>query len=198
MSHSLVLRPRRATIAALAVALICLLAEVMVLLHDGARQALLALPWTTTVALATAWLWAWPRTVLDEDGLTARNHLRTLRIAWPELEDVDARLGLTLTVRGRHLPVACPTRRRARGGDATPPAFPLTQDRVMDTDVATAARLLIDARRVHAGRTGRRSPCDTKSPTSSPSEGVVVRWDLRPALLVALGAAAALTTLTLM
>lgn len=198
MSYSLVLRPRRATAAALAVASICLLAEVMVLLHDGGRQALLALPWTATVALATGWLWAWPRTEIDEDGLTARNHLRTLRIAWSALEDVDARLGLTATAQGRRLPIACPTRRRARRGDATPLTFPLAQDREMDTDVATAARLLVDARRVHAGRTGARPPRGAESPTPSPSEGVVVRWDLRPALLVALGAAAALATLALM
>ena len=195
----MVLSPRRSIVGALVVALICLLALVLVLVHDGPRQALLAFPWTAVLALATAWGWAWPRTVLGEHDVTARNHLRTLRIPWSDLEDVDARLGLVVVARGHRYPLACPTRRRSRRTKVPAvPVVPAARDQVLDIDVATAARLLIDARRALAGDTTRGASAGDRTSTAPPMGGLEVGWDLRPSSMVLICAAAALSTLPLM
>ncbi len=74
----------------------CAIALVVVLVTDGAGGLLAYAPWLLLPA-AVVWAVFWnPRVVVDDSGLTLVNVLRTVRLPWPAIQDVDTRWALKL------------------------------------------------------------------------------------------------------
>jgi Bacterial PH domain len=89
-------RPTTGRVLAACFAGACAIALVVVLVTDGAGGLLAYAPWLLLPA-AVVWAVFWnPRVVVDDSGLTLVNVLRTVRLPWPAIQDVDTRWALKL------------------------------------------------------------------------------------------------------
>ena len=149
MTHTITFHSRRGLWGVFIVAAAGALFEAIIFSHDGARAALLALPWPLAVTALTAWLWAWPRTTLGPGGVRVRNLFRTTSFPWSELTAARSDLGLYLWVDERKYFAGAPP---ARGGvrrdlRRNPPTMPTLDDTAtvhhkLDIEPVIAAQII--------------------------------------------------------
>jgi hypothetical protein len=156
--------------------------------------------WLVAVVAALVAVFWHPAVVVDGDGVELRNVLRSVRVPWAALEDVDTRFALTLVAGGRrHQSWAAPSRGRAPR--PRPSDLPSGEERWMpasrhDRSASGVAAALIE-RRWHEwreaaavrARLAARTPGAAAQPAEEePPALATVRWTpLLPA--VAAGAA---------
>lgn len=178
------LRPRGAQVLAVLVVAICIVAEAGFVLRGDPALLLRASPALGLTAVA-AWATFWaPRIRIGPADLDLVNVFRTVRVAWPAIEDVETRWGLALvTHRGRFTAWAAPRssaaasasslrndlRRRAAGGGGS---------RTTASDVGSLAPLLVLSR-----WTGYR---DDGLLRAIEGPGVEVRWHRRTVVVLGL------------
>lgn len=217
MKRTLTFRSRWGRIGTLVVAGLALLLEIMVLVQEGWRSALVGLPLPLAVAALCAWLWWWPRLVTSPGGVVAHNHFREVWIPWGHLEDARTRLGLRLVADGHEYISAAPPERggfsASRRRNAAP-ALPDLDDtetvhHVIETQPEGAARLVLEERELalHPEQRPRLSTAQQEAVSQKLAESPIpdrldagfpqevrVRWTPLPALVVAV--AFALTVLS--
>jgi len=208
MKRTITFRSRWGRIGTLVVAGLALLLEIMVLVQEGWRSALVGLPLPLAVTALCAWLWWWPCLVTSPGGVVAHNHFREVWIPWSHLEDARTRLGLRLVAGGHEYVSAAPPERggfsASRKRNAAPDLPDLddteTVHHEIDTQPEGAARLVLEERELalHPERRPRLSTTQQERVTQEleaspipdrlderfPPE-VRVRWTPLPALGVA-------------
>jgi hypothetical protein len=89
-------RPVFSRVLAGVTAVICAVALVIVLIHDGIGYALELLPWLALVSGA-AWAVFWnPCVRVDDSGVRFVNVTRTIDLPWPSIQRIDTKWALAL------------------------------------------------------------------------------------------------------
>lgn len=219
MKRTITFRSRWGRIGTIVVAVLAGALELLVLVQEGWRAALVGLPVPAAVVVLTGWMWWWPRLLTTPGGVVVRNHFREVRIPWAHLDDAHTRLGLRLVADGHEVVCAAPAERggfsASRRRDASPAAADLDDTRsvhhVVETVPEGAARLVLQEREyaLHPEQRPRlstaqqevvaanleRSPIADQDDRDFPRE-VRVRVNPVPALVVAGTLALAVLSLT--
>lgn len=154
MRRTITFRSRLGRIGTLVVAALAGLLEIVVLVQEGWRPALVGLPLPLAVVLLCAWLWWWPRLTTGPGGVLVRNHFREVWIPWTHLQDAHTRLGLRLVADGHTYVSATPPERggfaagrKRRAGLSLPDLDDTrTVHHEVDTVPEGAARMLLEER----------------------------------------------------
>ncbi|WP_043536002.1 PH domain-containing protein [Actinomyces polynesiensis] len=208
MRRTITFRSRLGRIGTLVVAALAGLLEIVVLVQEGWRPALVGLPLPLAVVLLCAWLWWWPRLTTGPGGVLVRNHFREVWIPWTHLQDAHTRLGLRLVADGHTYVSATPPERggfaagrKRRAGLSLPDLDDTrTVHHEVDTVPEGAARMLLEERELalHPERRPRLSTAQQEKVTQRLEESpipdrldagfpqdVQVKWTPLPALVVA-------------
>lgn len=217
MRRTITFRSRWGRIGTFVVAGLAAVLEVVVLVQEGWRPAVVGLPLPLAVLALVGWLWWWPAVTTGPGGVLVRNHFREIAIPWESLEEAHTRFGLRLRAGGREFVCAAPPE---RGGFAasrqrtTSAVAPLDDTRtvhhVVETVPEVAARMVMEEKQFALDPTARpllssaehaaveenlrRAPIASRLDEGFP-QGVRVRWVPWPALTVVVLAAASLLSL---
>lgn len=218
MDHTITFRSKWGRIGTLTVAGLAAALEVVVLVQEGWRAALVGAPLPLAVVALCAWMWWWPAVTTGPRGVLVRNHFRSIAIPWASLEDAGTRFGLRLRAEGREFVCAAPPERggfaasRQRTGSTVAPLDDArTVHHVVETVPEAAARMILEEKtlaldptqrpllstdqRARVAQNLRRSPIAARLDSGFP-DTVRVRWVPWPAFAVvalALGAWASLS-----
>jgi hypothetical protein len=176
-------------------ALACLWWTVTVVLAGDHRRLQLTGPWLLLVGvLGHAVLWR-PAVVVDDRGVVLRNVFRDVHVPWASLDGVRTRYALTLVVGGvgyRSWAAAAPGRPMGLGRPVAPEGRAVAGDRAVggppSRDLGTdsgAAAFLVESR----WAAWRQRPASLRDEADPEPCGVVVRWNRRVVLAVALALA---------
>ncbi len=115
-----VFRPAFGPILTVVVGVVCAVALVATVVHDG-LPGLLTLPWMLLIAGA-CWAVFWrPQVRVDDAGVHLVNVLRTIDLPWPSIQLVDTKWALSLvTTYGTFTAWAAPTSTRRSGQEISP------------------------------------------------------------------------------
>lgn len=99
MNYRIVLYAKSSKFGLIAVAVTGIAFLALVLMYDGPVEFLRVLPLPLAVVAFTAWMWVWPRVIIENSGVTLRNQLRVIHLPWETLEKAEPRFGLYLLCR---------------------------------------------------------------------------------------------------
>ena len=153
MRRTITFRSRWGRIGTLVVAGLAALLELLALVQEGWRAALVGLPLPLMVLTLVAWLWWWPAVTTGPAGVLVRNHFREIAIPWNALEDTGTRFGLRLRAGGHEYVCAAPPERggfaasrRRTPAEMTPLDDTRTVHHLAETTPEVAARMIMEER----------------------------------------------------